>query len=121
MIKVKTAREIELMREAGRVVAGIFDAVKPYIKPGTTTKELDQIAEEYVLSQGAKPAFKGYGFDKRNLFPATICVSIDDQVVHGIPGSKKIEDGQIISIDVGAVKNGYYADAARTYGVGMVS
>jgi len=121
MIKVKTSREIELMREAGRVVAGIFDVVRPYIKPGTTTKELDQIAEDYVLSQGAKPAFKGYGFDRRNLFPATICVSIDDQVVHGIPGSKKIEEGQIVSIDVGAVKNGYYADAARTYAVGMVS
>lgn len=121
MIKLKTPREIELMREAGRVVAGIFDAVKPYIKSGTTTKELDQIAEDYVLSQGARPAFKGYGFDRKNLFPATICVSIDDQVVHGIPGSKKIEEGQIVSIDVGAVKNGYYADAARTYAVGTVS
>ncbi len=64
-------------------------SVEKYIKPGITTKELDQIAEEYVLSQDAKPAFKGYGFDKRHLFPATICLSIDDQVVHGIPGPRK--------------------------------
>ncbi len=109
------------MREVGRVVAGILNIVEKYVKAGVTTKELDQIAEDFVLSQGAKPAFKGYGFDKRNLFPATICLSIDDQVVHGIPGSRKLEEGQLLSVDVGAIKNGYYGDAAKTFAVGNVS
>ena len=121
MITVKTPREVELMREVGKVVAGILEAVEKYIKPGVATQELDQIAEDYVLSQGAKPAFKGYGFDKNNLFPATICLSIDDQVVHGIPGSRKLEEGQLLSVDVGAIKNGYYGDAAKTFAVGNIS
>ncbi len=121
MINVKTPREIDLMREVGRIVGGILSIVEKHIEPGITTKELDRIAEDYVLSQNAIPAFKGYGFDKRNLFPATICLSIDDQVVHGIPGSRKLEDGQILSVDVGAVKNGYYGDAAKTYAIGNVS
>jgi methionyl aminopeptidase len=121
MITIKTPREIDMMREVCRIVAGILDVVGKNIRPGITTKELDQIAEEYVLSQGAKPAFKGYGFDKRNLFPATICLSIDDQVVHGIPSSRKIENGQLVSVDVGAVKNGYYGDAAKTFAVGEIS
>ncbi len=121
MITVKTPREIELMREVGRVVAGILENVGKYVKPGVTTEELDKIAEDYVLSQNAKPAFKGYGYDKRNLFPATICLSIDDQVVHGIPGPRKVEEGQLVSVDVGAIKNGYYGDAARTYAVGDVT
>jgi len=121
MISVKTAREIDLMRAAGKVVAGILDTVEKYIKPGITTQELDQIAEDYVLSQDARPAFKGYGFDKKHLFPATICLSIDDQVVHGIPGPRKLEEGQVLSVDVGAVKNGYYGDAAKSFAVGEVS
>ena len=94
MISVKTAREIDLMREAGRVVAGILNVVEKNVKCGITTKELDQIAEDYVLSQDAKPAFKGYGFDKNHLFPATICLSIDDQVVHGIPGARNSRKGR---------------------------
>ncbi|MCL5268433.1 MAG: type I methionyl aminopeptidase [Bacteroidetes bacterium] len=121
MISVKTPREIGLMREVGIVVAGILDTVEKSITPGVTTKELDEIAEEYVLSQGAKPAFKGYGFDRKNLFPATVCLSLDDQVVHGIPGPRKIEEGQLVSVDVGAIKNGYYGDAAKTFAVGAVS
>jgi methionyl aminopeptidase len=121
MISMKTAREIQLMREAGRVVAGILNVVEKHLRPGITTKELDQLSEDYVLSQGAKPAFKGYGFDKRNLFPATICLSIDDQVVHGIPGSRKLEEGQLLSVDVGAVKDGYYGDAAKTFSIGEIS
>jgi len=121
MISVKTPRELEFMREAGRVVAGILDVIEKNINPGITTKELDRLAEEYVLSQGAKPAFKGYGFDRKHLFPATICLSIDDQVVHGIPGSRKLEEGQILSVDVGAVKNGYYGDAAKTFSIGEIS
>ncbi len=121
MINVKTAREIDLMREVGKVVAGILDVVGKHVEPGISTKELDQLAEDYVLSQGAKPAFKGYGFDRRNLFPATICLSIDDQVVHGIPGTRKLEAGQLLSVDVGALKNGYYGDAAKTFPVGEIS
>jgi len=121
MISVKTPHEIELMREAGRVVAGILDVVEKHVSPGITTMDLDRIAEDYVLSQGAKPAFKGYGFDKKNLFPATICLSIDDQVVHGIPSSRKLEEGQLLSVDVGAVKDGYFGDAAKTFSVGEVS
>ncbi|MCL4538176.1 MAG: type I methionyl aminopeptidase [Bacteroidetes bacterium] len=121
MISVKTPREVELMREVGAVVAGILDTVEKAIKPGVTTKELDEIAEDYVLSQGAKPAFKGYGFDRKNLFPATVCLSLDDQVVHGIPGPRKIEEGQLVSVDVGAIKNGYYGDAAKTFAVGTVT
>jgi len=109
------------MREAGRVVAGILNVVEKHLRPGITTKELDQIAEDYVLSQGAKPAFKGYGFDKKNLFPGTICLSIDDQVVHGIPGARRLEEGQLLSVDVGAVKNGYYGDAAKSFAVGEIS
>lgn len=109
------------MREAGKVAAGILNSVEKYIKPGIATMELDQIAEDYVLSQDAKPAFKGYGFDKRHLFPATICLSIDDQVVHGIPGPRRLEEGQVLSVDVGAVKNGYYGDAAKTFAVGKIS
>lgn len=121
MITVKTPREIELMREVGRVVAGILETVGKRVKPAVTTEELDRIAEDYVLSQNAKPAFKGYGFDKRNLFPATICLSIDDQVVHGIPGPRKLEEGQLLSVDVGAIKDGYYGDAAMTFAVGNVA
>ncbi len=121
MITVKTAREIDLMREVGKVVGGILVEVAKYVRPGVTTEELDRIAEDYVLSQNAKPAFKGYGYDKRNLFPATICLSIDDQVVHGIPGPRKLEEGQLLSVDVGAIRNGYYGDAAKTFAVGVVS
>ncbi len=109
------------MREVGKVVGGILDTVEKYIRPGVTTKELDEIAEDFVLSQDAKPAFKGYGFDRRNLFPATVCLSIDDQVVHGIPGSRQLQKGEILSVDVGAIKNGYYGDAARTFPIGEIS
>ncbi len=121
MINVKTRRELEFMREVGKVVGGILDTVEKYIRPGVTTKELDEIAEDFVLSQDAKPAFKGYGFDRRNLFPATVCLSIDDQVVHGIPGSRQLQKGEILSVDVGAIKNGYYGDAARTFPIGEIS
>lgn len=104
------------MREAGRVVAGVFTELAGVIKPGVTTAELDRIAEEYILSKGAKPAFKGlYGF------PATICASVNEQVVHGIPGLRKLENGDIISIDVGAEINGYFGDSAQTFAVGNIT
>lgn len=98
------------------MVAGVFTELAGVIKPGVTTAELDRIAEEYILSKGAKPAFKGlYGF------PATICASVNEQVVHGIPGLRKLENGDIISIDVGAEINGYFGDSAQTFAVGNIT
>ena len=95
--------------------------MKTAIRPGVTTKELDILAEEYIHTQQAEPAFKGYGHERNNPFPASICTSVDNEVVHGIPGSHRLRDGEIISIDVGAVKNGYYGDGAWTFEVGKVS
>lgn len=116
MIYIKSRKEIELMREAGRIVAQAHELIRDAIKPGVTTKELDQIAEKHILGKGAIPAFKGYGG-----FPANICASINHEVVHGIPGLKKLKDGDIISIDIGAIYKGYYGDAAKTHPVGNVS
>ncbi len=116
MIVIKSKHEIELMQESGRIVALVHEAIKKAIKPGITTGELDQIAETLILEHEAIPSFKGYGG-----FPASICASINEQVIHGIPSDTKLKDGDIISIDVGAFKNGYHADAARTHPVGKVS
>ncbi|MBS7528208.1 type I methionyl aminopeptidase [Fusibacter paucivorans] len=116
MISIKSKHEIELMQESGRIVALAHEKIKEAIKPGITTGELDQIAEALIKAQGAIPSFKGYGG-----FPAAICTSINDQVIHGIPGTTVLRDGDIISIDIGAVKNGYHGDAARTHPVGKVS
>ena len=115
MIVYKSDREIALMREAGRVVAEALEAMEKIITPGTTTARLDQLVEEIMLKRGARPAFKGY-----RGFPASICTSINNEVVHGIPGLKTLSDGDIISIDIGAEINGYYGDAARTFPVGTV-
>lgn len=116
MIYIKSRQEIEIMREAGRIVAETHELLREAIKPGITTKELDEIAEAHIRKRGAIPAFKGYGG-----FPASICASINHEVVHGIPGLKKLEDGDIISIDIGALYDGYYGDAAKTHPVGVVS
>ncbi|MDK2867062.1 MAG: methionyl aminopeptidase [Clostridiales bacterium] len=116
MISIKSKHEIELMQESGRIVALAHEKIKEAIKPGITTGELDQIAEALIKAHGAIPSFKGYGG-----FPAAICTSINDQVIHGIPGTTVLRDGDIISIDIGAVKNGYHGDAARTHPVGKVS
>jgi methionyl aminopeptidase len=86
-----------------------------------STKDLDRIAEEFIVSRGGEPAFKGYGPDKRNTFPASVCTSVNDEVVHGIPGYRKLQEGDIISIDVGVKKNGFYGDGAWTFSVGKVS
>ena len=118
---VKSRHEIELVRESCRIVADVLRLLKATIRPGITTKELDTLAEEYIRSQGGVPAFKGYGFDKTNPYPATICASIDDEVVHGIPGTRTLYDGEIISIDVGVKKNNYYGDGAWTFAVGEIS
>lgn len=119
MPEYKSDREIDLMREAGRIVAEVLEILGNQVTPGITTAELDRIAEEYILSRGAAPAFKGYRMGG-NVFPASICASIDDVVVHGIPSGRKLMEGEIISIDVGTVKEGYYGDGARTYAVGAI-
>lgn len=116
MITCKSEQELGYMRDAGKVVARTLDEIEKAVKPGVTTKELDQIAENFLEKVGAKPAFKGYYG-----FPACICASINEQVVHGIPGLRKLENGDIISIDFGAVINGYYGDSAVTIPVGEVS
>ena len=115
MIIIKSAKEIEYMREAGKIVAHAHEVVRENIRPGITTKELDEIAEREIHKYGATPAFKGY-----HGFPASICTSINEQVVHGIPGLKTLKDGDIISVDIGAVYNGYFGDAAKTHAVGTV-
>lgn len=104
------------MREAGRITAGALRLVGEAVRPGVTTRELDAIAEEYIRSEGAAPAFKGY-----QGFPATLCTSPNDQVVHGIPGRTVLREGDILSVDCGAVVDGYYGDSAVTFAVGAVS
>jgi len=120
-ISLKSAEEIECIRESGRIVAEVLKLVGAQVRPGVSTMELDQVAEDYIRSMGAEPAFKGYGWDKSNLFPATLCMSIDDEVVHGIPGKRVLKDGELLSIDVGAKKNGFYGDGAWSFAVGEVS
>src|SRR6056297_2614756 len=116
MIICKTEREIDIMREAGRIVALAHKELKKHIKPGITTLELDQIAEDIITSHEATPSFKGY-----NGFPGSICVSINEELVHGIPSKRKLKDGDIISIDIGAYYKGYHGDSAWTYPVGNIS
>ena len=116
MIICKTPREIEIMREAGRIVALTHQELKKHITPGITTKELDQIAEKTIQKYGATPSFKGY-----NGFPGSICASVNEELVHGIPGKRKLKEGDIISIDIGAKYNGYHGDSAWTYPVGNIS
>jgi methionyl aminopeptidase len=116
MIVCKSAAELEYMREAGRIVAETHRLLRQAIKPGVTTAELDRLAEEYIRSQGAVPSFKGY-----NQFPASICASVNDELVHGIPGPRVLNEGDIISIDIGAQYRGYHGDSAWTYPVGEIS
>jgi methionyl aminopeptidase len=116
MIIVKSEVELELMREAGRIVAETHRLLSQAIRPNITTKELDKIAEDYIRSQGATPSFKGY-----NGFTGSICASVNEELVHGIPGPRKLKEGDIISIDIGAQYKGYHGDSAWTYGVGEIS
>ncbi len=115
MISLKSDREIELLRKAGHIVYLTHQYLKPYVKEGITTKELDRLAEEFIRSQGATPSFKGY-----EGFPATLCTSVNQQVVHGIPGNYRLKNGDIISIDIGACYKGYHGDSAWTYAVGEI-
>jgi methionyl aminopeptidase len=116
MIICKSAAELDLMREAGRIVAETHRLLSKTIQPGITTKELDQVAETFIRSQDAVPSFKGY-----NGFPGSICASVNDELVHGIPGPRKLNEGDIISIDIGAQYKGYHGDSAWTYPVGEIS
>ncbi|MCX6144441.1 MAG: type I methionyl aminopeptidase [Ignavibacteriales bacterium] len=121
MVRIKTRCEIELIRESCRIVADVLRIVATKIKPGVTTLELDRLAEEYIRSLGATPAFKGYGRNKSNLFPATICASVDEVVVHGIPSKRTLREGEMLSVDVGVKKDGYFGDGAATFAVGRIS
>jgi methionyl aminopeptidase len=116
MIIRKSENEIEAMGQAGRVVADTLALLGESMRPGVTTKELDGIAEEYIRSQGGAPTFKGY-----HGFPASICASPNSMVVHGIPGDYRIEDGDLLSVDVGVTLNGFVADSAYTFAVGSIS
>jgi methionyl aminopeptidase len=116
MVRVRTEREIELIAESCQIVADTLDMLTRYVKPGIDLLELDSMAEDFIRSKGARPAFKGYMG-----FPATLCISIDEEVVHGIPSKRSLEDGQIVGIDCGAEKKGYFGDSARTFAVGNIS
>ena len=116
MIIIKSQKEIEIMREAGKIVAETHEILKSAIIPGISTLELDKIAEENIRKYNAIPSFKGYGG-----FPGSICASINEEVVHGIPGNKILKEGDIVSLDVGAYYKGYHSDSAKTHGVGVIS
>jgi methionyl aminopeptidase len=113
----KSRREIEKMRQAGRIVAEVLALVEDELKPGVTTGHLDRIAEKHIRAAGAVPSFKGYGH-RSNPFPASLCISIDNEVVHGIPGERVLRDGQIVSVDAGAIFEGWHGDGARTFVLG---
>ncbi|MBC7337386.1 MAG: type I methionyl aminopeptidase, partial [Clostridia bacterium] len=115
MIILKSERELAVMREAGRIVAQTLALLQRVVAPGVTTQELNDLAESYIRQKGAYPSFKGY-----RGFPASICASINEEVVHGIPGLRRLAEGDIISIDIGAILDGYHGDAALTIPVGRV-
>lgn len=117
---VKSADEIKAIRESCSIVAGVLLYIEKFLKPGVTTFEIDKLVEEFIISKDAYPAFKGYKVHK-NIFPASSCISINEEVVHGIPGSRKLIEGDIVSIDVGVKKNSFYGDAAKTFAIGEVS
>ena len=123
MVTRKSRREIDQMRRAGRVVAEVLALVESELRPGVTTGHLDSIAEQHIRKSGGVPSFKGYLGGGRygrgpQAFPASTCISIDHEVVHGIPGDRPIKDGQIVSVDVGAIVDGWHGDGARTFVVG---
>lgn len=119
MVTRKSKAEIERMRRAGRVVAEVLALVEEALKPGVSTGHLDRLAEAHIRKAGATPSFKGYpGINPGRPFPASLCISIDDEIVHGIPGEREIRAGQVVSIDAGAIVDGWHGDAARTFYVG---
>lgn len=116
MITIKSRSELEVMREAGRIVALTHQVLAKLIKPGVTTKDIDEAAETFIRSKGAIPSFKGYGG-----FSGSICASVNEELVHGIPGKRILQEGDIISVDIGAQFQGYHGDSAWTYAVGKIS
>ena len=116
MISIKSDYEISLMKKAGNIVYKTHQYLKQYLKPGITTKELDKLAYDFIIKEGATPSFLNY-----DGFPGTICISINDEVVHGIPGNRKIKDGDIVKLDIGACWKGYHGDSAWSYAVGNVT
>ncbi len=116
MICIKSNKEIEKMRKAGSITAGAILAAGEALRPGMTTHELDRVVEKYITSHGAKPGFKGYGG-----FPAAACISVNDEVIHGIPGPRKIMEGDIVSVDTGAYIDGYHGDSCKTFACGKIS
>ncbi len=116
MCEVKNATEIEYIRQACRIVGELLQYIREFIKPGIQTSELDQKAEEFIRRHGAEPAFKNY-----NGFPSSICASVNEEVIHGIPGPRKLLEGDVLSVDVGVLRAGYYGDAAVTVPVGQIS
>ena len=116
-VTIKSDREIGLMREAGRILAAVHQQLGKEIKPGMSTKDVDRLGEEMIRSYGCEPSFLNYCG-----YPASICVSVNEEVVHGIPSDDRIlQDGDIVSLDAGVIYKGYHSDAARTYGVGKIS
>ena len=116
-VTIKSAREIELMRAAGKILGKVHQDLGKALKPGMTTLEIDRLGEEMIRSFGCIPSFKNY-----NGYPASVCVSVNDEVVHGIPSAKRIiQEGDIVSLDIGVIYKGYHSDAARTHGVGEIS
>ncbi|HEY1268870.1 MAG TPA: M24 family metallopeptidase, partial [Candidatus Binatia bacterium] len=120
MITIKSAREIDLMRRANVIVAEVLQELKRAVRPGVTTLELDQIAEELTLKKNATPAFKGYQVAGR-IYPRSLCASINEEIVHGIPSARALKEGDIIGLDYGVIYQGYYGDSAVTVGIGKVS
>jgi len=120
MSLIKTEKEIDLIRENCKIVSEVLKYIREFVKEGTTTGEIDKLVEEYIVSKGAYPAFKGYKVNRRS-FPASSCISVNEEVVHGIPGGRKLKAGDIVSIDVGVKKNGYFGDGAYTFPVGEIS
>ena len=116
MIELKSAREIGLMRRAGHILSGVMDRLRTTVKPGMSTLDIDEDVEEFIRAHGARPAFKGY-----RGFPATVCISINEEVVHGIPSAHRhVQEGDIVGLDLGCIVDGYYADCAFTLAVGDV-
>lgn len=116
MINIKTPEEVEKMRISGGLVARVLQVVRENIKPGMTTLDIDKLVEDNILAAGAQPAFKGY-----HGFPASACISVDEEVVHGIPGQRILQNGDIVSVDVGVIVDGWYGDSAATFAVGDIS
>jgi methionyl aminopeptidase len=115
-IEYKSDKEVELIRESGRITAQTLELLASAVAPGITTAELDKLAEDFIRKSGARPAFKGY-----RDFPSTVCISVNNEVVHGIPGSRKLKEGDIVGLDMGVIWKGWYSDSARTVAVGKVS